>query len=223
MDYTFLIVVILVYLFYIRRDVVEFFNNNTVKVCSKVNGGCYHVQTRYNPNTYTSAADTLDTIHGKNMKFFKFLKNKYLNARYPSNLSVIGLRNLKKKKKMVKNLISRYDPRTIVEHVPKSDRNTSYVYAKGEKIGYCLRERKSGNNNIHPMETLYFVNLHELSHLADSDYNAGHNRKFWADFKFILKEAVEAGVYNPVDYSISPINYCGISIYYNPFYDNSLA
>ncbi len=127
-----------------------------------------------------------------------------------------------KRRKMVRALLKRYNPNVIVEHSPKSAKNTSYVWAKGGEIGYCLRERETGENKIHAIPSVYFVNLHEISHLASIEYNPKHTKSFWRNFKFILEEAVEAGVYKPVDYSISPMNYCGVSVYYNPLYDRSL-
>ena len=39
------------------------------------------------------------------------------------------------------------------------------------------------------------------------------------DFKFLLKEAVEMGYYDPIDYSKSPFLYCGkVKVTNNPYY-----
>lgn len=216
---SFIIILILILCVYNRWDVIEFFNNDTTKVCSNVNGGCYYVQTQFKPETFIQAADTLDTINKMNLQFFDYLKKKYLDS--PSDKLKLS-KLFKKRQKMVRNLIYRYNPSAIIEHAPLSEKNTSYVFAKGERIGYCLREKLTGENKIHKLDVLYFVNLHELSHLAASEYNPSHDERFWSDFKFILKEATQAGLYTPVNYDIYPKHYCGIRIYYNPLYDSRI-
>lgn len=218
-------IILLIYICYtygwvLERFTSELMSNNTTKVCSKVNGGCYRVQNKYDPNTFVQAADLLDNIHKRNIIFFNHLKKKYLKSSAANNnLSSVEFKN---RKDMVRTLLKRYNPDVIVEHSPKSAKNTSYVWAKGGEIGFCLRERETGENNIHTINTVYFVNLHELTHLASREYNGKHTKSFWSKFKFILSEAVEAGVYSPVDYSVTPMNYCGVSIYYSPLYDGSL-
>jgi hypothetical protein len=66
------------------------------------------------------------------------------------------------------------------------------------------------------MNTLIFVDLHELSHLFDFSY--GHEKEFWSGFKIILREAVELGLYDPVDYSRHAAKYCGMVINDNPYF-----
>jgi len=40
----------------------------------------------------------------------------------------------------------------------------------------------------------------------------GHNAEFYQNFRFLLQEAVQEGLYQPVDYMANPVNYCGIII-----------
>ncbi len=207
--------ILLVFIFFMYFYLYESFN--TSKVCARNNGKCFSVQDKFDLEDKRDAADTLNIINSRNMRFFEYLRQKYL-----VNPQIVGGALLKKRQKMVKNLLNRYDPAAIVEHMPASVHNTSYVFAKGRRIGYCLREKKSGNHTLHNLPILYFVNLHELSHLAATEYNPGHDYRFWSDFKFLLKEAAAAGLYHPVDYSKNPQHYCGIYIYYNPFFDNSV-
>ena len=47
----------------------------------------------------------------------------------------------------------------------------------------------------------------------------GHNREFWANFKFLIINAKEANIYNPLDYKKNPQDYCGMTITDNPYYD----
>ena len=66
------------------------------------------------------------------------------------------------------------------------------------------------------LNTLVFVALHELTHLMTS--SIGHKKDFWDNFKFMLEEANEIGVYQPVNYAQKPQEYCGMSIDNNPFF-----
>ena len=87
---------------------------------------------------------------------------------------------------------------------------------KGEKIAFCLNTTKEGNRLI-DINTLTFVALHELSHVCTE--SIGHNQEFWQNFKWVLQNAKEAGIYNPIDYKKSPKEYCGMKINDNPYYD----
>jgi len=75
---------------------------------------------------------------------------------------------------------------------------------------------------LEDIETVFFVMLHECAHIAN--YNGwGHDTRFWTVFKFIIHEAVLAGVYTPIDYAKHPKEYCGISVYYQPLFDDALS
>jgi hypothetical protein len=50
----------------------------------------------------------------------------------------------------------------------------------------------------------------------------GHEADFWATFKWLLQEAVEASVYTPIDFKLHPRNFCGLEITYSPLDDMSL-
>ena len=47
----------------------------------------------------------------------------------------------------------------------------------------------------------------------------GHTPEFWENFKFLLKDANEIGIYTPEDYKRNNIEYCGMQIKDNPYYD----
>ena len=59
-----------------------------------------------------------------------------------------------------------------------------------------------------------FVILHEMAHLMTT--TIGHTPEFWANFRRILNDASGIGIYNPVNYSKSPVNYCGMTITDSP-------
>ena len=112
-------------------------------------------------------------------------------------------------------LVEGFDPKTISETLPTSEL-TAYSENKGEKIAFCLNTTKEGNRLI-DINTLTFVALHELSHVATE--SVGHTQEFWQNFKWVLQNAKEAEIYNPVDYKKQPQEYCGMKINDNPFYD----
>ena len=49
--------------------------------------------------------------------------------------------------------------------------------------------------------------------------SVGHKKEFWDNFKFLLVEAEEMGMYKPVDYKKQNQTYCGMTITDNPYYD----
>ena len=62
-----------------------------------------------------------------------------------------------------------------------------------------------------------YVAIHEIAHIATK--SVGHTDEFWKNFKFLLQEAKEIGIYEPEDYKKNPKNYCGMKITDNPYYD----
>ena len=123
-----------------------------------------------------------------------------------------------KNTKNIQSLKLNYRDDVLMEHNPLSTVNTSYVLNKGDLIKLCIRDKKTGN--IHNFNDIVFVNLHELSHIFDLNY--GHTLEYWKGFKFILQTAVDLGLYNPVDYSKNPIEYCGLTIKNNPYFIDKL-
>lgn len=115
----------------------------------------------------------------------------------------------------VKRLKENFRPDKFQETLPTSTL-TAYSENKGEKIAFCLNTTKQGNKLI-DLETLTFVAFHELSHVMTE--SIGHKPEFWANFKFLLQNAKEAGIYQPVDYKKNPQQYCGMTIKDNPYYD----
>jgi hypothetical protein len=115
----------------------------------------------------------------------------------------------------VQRLKNGYNPKKIMETLPTSE-YTAYSQNKGEKMAFCLNKEKDGNQLIEP-NTLCFVALHELSHIATK--SIGHKDEFWNNFKFILTEASKIGIYEQVDYKKKPARYCGTDINDNPFFD----
>jgi hypothetical protein len=89
-------------------------------------------------------------------------------------------------------------------------RYTSYSVNKGEEIILCLKN----NNELMDINTMMFVVLHEMGHL--SSVSIGHTKEFWDNFKWILEESINIGIYIKQDFDSKPVEYCGMSITSSP-------
>ena len=127
---------------------------------------------------------------------------KYMKEKYPT-------------RKNVERMAKRFNPRKISETLPTSQ-YTAYSENKGEKLAFCTTTTKKGNKLI-DKNTLMFVALHELSHIATK--SIGHTTEFWENFKFIIQNAEKANIYKPVNYKENPTKYCGMTITDSPYYD----
>ena len=164
-------------------------------VVSTVNGDKYCVRERAN---IKAAADLLAKTTDKCKAVVDYVYKKY------------------PEKENVQRLKKGFNPKQIMETLPTSE-YTAYSENKGEKLAFCLNIDKKDNNHLIDENTLLFVALHELSHIATK--SIGHKSEFWENFKFVLQEAKAAGIYNPIDYKKKPQEYCGMKIRDNPYYD----
>jgi hypothetical protein len=144
------------------------------------------------------AADLLATVTNKCKELVK-----YVGEKYPDDPDV---------ERLVKN----FNPQKISETLPNSEL-TAYSENKGEKIAFCLNKKKEDGDQLIDLNTLTFVALHELSHIMTE--SIGHKQDFWQNFKFLLQNAKDAGIYEPVDYKKKPKEYCSMEINDNPYFD----
>ena len=163
-------------------------------IISDVDGKRYCVRER---NKLELAADRLAKV---NMRMGKLVDHVY--EKYPERENVIRLKK-------------GYNPKKIYETLPTSQ-YTAYSQNKGEKLAFCLDTEKNGGKLI-DMNTLTFVAIHELSHVASK--STGHTEEFWNNFKFLLEEADSINVYKPEDYKNNSKRYCSMDITDNPLYD----
>lgn len=98
--------------------------------------------------------------------------------------------------------------RTIIYETDPSSSLTSYSINKGEEISFCLRSKTT--KQLHDINLIMYVAIHELSHIACPVI--GHGPIFKMIFKKLLEEAIILGIYKHVDYSINPIEYCGMML-----------
>jgi len=190
----FLYVVIFFVLFFCLKIYNDSDYLNLKCIISGVDGNKYCVREREKIN---EAADLLAGVTNKCKEFVKYMKEKYPND------------------PKVKKLVEGFNPKKINETLPTSQL-TAYTENKGEKMAFCLNRTKHSSTLI-DINTLTFVALHELSHIITT--SIGHKQEFWTNFKYILENAKEAGIYNPVDYKKEPQQYCGMTISDNPYYD----
>lgn len=157
----------------------------------------YYVMSRY--NNKNEAANILHNLNIFTMKLLDKMNDYYKNN--PTSM------------KLIHNLITKYDPDYLEENDPTFTVGHKTFTLNFQRISICLR-KKSGE--FYDMNTLQFVMMHELSHIAALEKN--HDDYFWLVFKFILQSAANLVEYVPVDYSQYPFVYCGISVSHNPYY-----
>jgi hypothetical protein len=146
--------------------------------------------------------ETIENIIGRLDLLFDHMEKKYLENGMDEPMDDNILR-----------FVRRFRIKNITEISPNNPEGlTSYVVNK-EKMVLCLRDE---NGEIHDMNTLMFVVLHEVTHMMLDTWD--HDKNFWSLFKTVLREAVDVGIYDPVDYAVSPKKYCGIQISSNPLY-----
>jgi len=180
------------------KQMIEHYNNNISKKNKtekiKIGSGSYKVQSEY--ENKKEAAIFMNGIHHTISDFIRKLKIKF-----PNNPAV-------------NRLDKRFKSNNMIEVDPNnSEGNTSYVVNKGSSFGICLRTKPNPIEFNSDKATMYVI-LHELSHLASKSY--GHNSEFQNNFKFLLEQAEKMGIYHPIDFSVNPVNYCGIMINEKP-------
>jgi len=164
-------------------------------IVSTVDGNEYCVRER---SRIQEAADLLARVTDKCKRLVD-----YVHEKFPD-------------KENVQRLHSGFNPKKVMETLPTS-KFTAYSENKGEKIAFCLNREKTKNEGLIDESTLTFVAIHEISHVMTK--SIGHKSEFWENFKFMLEQAKEAGIHNPVDYKKEPREYCGMKIHDNPYYD----
>jgi len=145
-------------------------------------------------NDKQRAANMLATIHKNIIKIVDILNNKK-NSDY------------KEFEKYINQLSERANNVVISETAGNSS-YTSYSVNKGEELVFCLRSKH--DNNMHNMNILMYVVLHEISHIACPEY--GHTNLFKKIFAFITDVAISHNMYNKIDFDKDPKEYCGLII-----------
>jgi WLM domain len=111
-----------------------------------------------------------------------------------------------------KNIVMNFRPEKISEGTDREN-YTSYTVNKGESIAFCLRQ-KDASRTLLDLNTMMFVALHELTHVATE--SLGHTPEFWDNFKWVLHNSIDIGIYTQQDFKTKPKKYCGIMIESSP-------
>lgn len=240
-----LVVLIIIVIFYNYTYKYSHKNVINISTCDLgINDGSCDRFKVHKLHDYKEAIGLMTEINHRNKKFIEYLQNKYvtefkggidpskggridiipgseLYTQFAGNLD--NQNTLDYLQERIEQLLKNYNSDRVYEISPLNKSGvTSYAQDKKDLI-LCLRRKtpdQNGDNPLHDINTMMFVDIHELSHMSNNLW--GHNKDFWELFKFMLKNAVECGVYQPVDYSQHPIVYCGLELTYNPLYDTTL-
>jgi hypothetical protein len=167
---------------------------NTVRLRGS-DGQSYDMQNLPNKET---AVETLAAIRGKLIQLHEYYTTTPNVAQDPA----------------VVRFTSRFSSDVFVENDMASP-DTSYSENKGQRIVVCLRDKtKPPQYPLIDINTVMFVMLHEMAHLMTE--TIGHTQEFWTNFKRILQDAIQLGIYHPVNYAQRPTPYCGMTITDSP-------
>ena len=164
-------------------------------IISTVDGNKYCVRER---EKLQEASDLLAKVSKKMQQLVDYIQDSYPND------------------PRCKKLQTGFSQTKIMETLPTSDL-TAYSLNKGEQISFCLNKKKQDNTQLIDEHTLTFVAIHELSHICTE--SIGHKTEFWENFQQMLIWAKEAGIHEPTPYKKEPVEYCGMKIHDNPYYD----
>ena len=103
-------------------------------------------------------------------------------------------------KKRIKNV--------VINESDEDSSYTSYSVNKGEQIVFCLRSKK--DFQLHNINLLMYVALHEMAHVACPEMN--HTPLFKKIFSFFTRVAIKLNLYKKIDFDRNPVEYCGLLI-----------
>jgi hypothetical protein len=198
------VIIVIIVLLYISEENTALYEYMTMtNEISDLDDREYNVVSSFTDSDM--AANILSELHAFMINFLRFLRTKF----------IIKNRGTPSERNVVLRILDNYNPDTLFENDPRHGQDTSYILNKGDKFAVCLRD-KGQQRRFHDENLLQFVVLHEMSHLGSLTY--GHNREFWACFKFLLIQAEQSGLYVPVNYSKTPVKYCGVPVMSNPYF-----
>lgn len=181
-----IIIVTIIGIYYIYN---YYTNIGLMKVKSKIDNEEYTVQIR---DDSLEAANLIAKIREKLVVLMEHLEKSY-------SLNDERVRLLKKN----------FRPDRLKEGVDTPG-YTSYSINKGEQIVLCLRS----NDKLVDLNTMLFVVLHEFAHLSTE--SVGHTEEFWDNFRWILEESINIGIYTKQEFKVKNVEYCGMTITSSP-------
>lgn len=182
MDYVLSTVIILSILVFVSFSV--WYKTSYVYIISSIDGKSYKVK---NNHLAQQCADSLAEINKRLLKLISYIEGLKNPPRYYERLK-------------------KYNPENLSENILNMD--TTYTVNKSSMY-FCLTPRDE-DIYVYDINTLMFVAIHELAHVCS--ISIGHTREFKDNFKNLIEHSIFLNIYEYVDYSKSPIDYCGINI-----------
>ena len=165
-----------------------YINSKLEKLTSTIDNREYTVQVKEDAQ---GAANLIATIRKKLVLLVEHLRKAYPRDPRTEMISV------------------NFNPDRLKEGIDNPE-YTSYSVNKGEQIVLCLRNK----DKLMDINTMMFVVLHEIAHLSTEDI--GHTPEFWDNFKWILLESMNIGIYTKQDFDKKSVEYCGMLISSSP-------
>lgn len=195
--YITILLLLLVILLYINYTYNE---NKYIKSNNDLTDNYYIIRRGEKPLEFLKqSADTLAELDNRINKLISHLEN------IPEFSTMYWL-------KMLRFNYSKTNGVSILSEAAIDNRYTTFTINKSD-IHVCLRSRDS-SDKLYDINLLMYVLLHELSHLCNYNNNGipihGHGPEFRTIFKILVKEAIIINIYNYVDYSKTPAEYCGL-------------
>jgi hypothetical protein len=185
----FIITGIILYIFFI-------YNKNSLKLIEAHNGNKYYVR---DEKDKLLAANLLAQIEERLYKIRDHCISNIDNPDYDTYRKYF----VRLKKKFHRNRTQ------IYENTTKKG-STSYSVNKGEELVFCIRHRKKNKKKLHNINTVMYVAIHELAHIACPEI--GHTPLFNQIFRFLLNVGIEIGVYTHEKYRKTRPEYCGMTL-----------
>jgi hypothetical protein len=194
-----LIIVIIVFIV-----CLNLWNHEMVYVVSDIDNETYMVRDKKDKK---QASNILATIKKNIYKITDYMVEKVNNKPTAEQPRYIKFRPyIHQLESKIKNV--------IIKESSENSVYTSYSINKGEEIVFCIRtkaiDKVITSSDIHDINLIMYVALHEISHVACPEFN--HTPLFKEIFNFICTEAVELGIYKKIEFNTQPTEYCGMVI-----------
>jgi hypothetical protein len=203
MDISYIILILLL----ITLFIIIYFrigNRDMMYIKSDIDHKFYMVRDRKDKK---AAANMLAIVKQNILGVTKYMSDKLLDPNLSKQPRYIQYKPyIEQLKTKIKNVVIRESSANTV--------HTSYTVNKGEQIVFCVRSKSLSNSlkktNIHGLNLVMYVALHEISHVACPEYD--HTPLFKDIFHFICEEAIEMNIYKKINFNNKPEEYCGMMI-----------
>ena len=179
--------------------IIYYSYNESLSIISRIDNKDYIIRRGHlkTDEYLQSSADTLAEINVRVEKLIVYLDKKY-SKDTSKNYFILKLKQNYK--------------HSILSEAAVDKRYTTYTIDKRD-MHICLRTRDH-DEKLYDINLLMYVVLHELAHLCNYDSKGipiqGHGQEFRMIFGFLVKEAINVGIYEYVDYNAKPREYCGM-------------